>query len=378
MQKQLISSSTSLPVWDLPTRLYHWLQAALVAAALATGYLAPAWWLGIHVWLGYGIAALVVFRLIWGVFGSEYSRFASFVFSPRQIRAHVEGLLARRPTHAVGHNPLGALMVFAMFAVIATIGICGMVALGGVENQGPLAGLVDFPAGAVARRIHSGLALGLMTMIALHVLGVVAESRLARQSLVRAMITGRKDVPADAGPVRPRPARWRAAAAAAAFAAAGLSALGALAYRVPPSGLIAMPPLAVYGRECGACHEAYHPSLLPRASWTALMAGLDDHFGEDAGLDETARRQIAAYLDSFASEAWDTEAANRLRTVDPTDPTRITAAPFWKRTHRGIGPTVFRTAPVRGTGNCAGCHRDAASGRFDDQMIAPPAPRQSP
>ena len=208
------SSAPSLRVWDLPTRLYHWLQAVLVASALATGFLAPEWWMGVHVWLGYGVAGLVVFRLIWGVLGSEYSRFTSFIFAPRQIWEHVRGVIGGHPSHFIGHNPLGAVMVFAMISAIAGIGVSGFVALGGAENQGPLAGFVGFTVGDGAVQVHLILAIALMVMIALHVAGVLAQSWLGRESLISAMITGRKHLPTGALSPNPPPARRRAAAAA--------------------------------------------------------------------------------------------------------------------------------------------------------------------
>ncbi len=363
----------SLAVWDLPTRLYHWLQAVLVAAALAIGFLAPEWWMGVHVWLGYGVAGLIVFRLIWGVFGSQFSLFASFIHPPRQIWNHIRGLIEGRPPHAMGHNPLGALMVFAMIAVMAGIGVSGLLALGGVENQGPLAGFLGFSAGDIARKAHSILAMALLAMIGLHVLGVIVDSWLGRESLVRAMIIGRKRVPAGALLLNPRPARRRAATLAAICAGTAILIASSLAGMVPASGLIAMPRQAAYQEECGDCHEVYHPSLLPRASWSATMAGLENHFGEDASLAPETAQAITAYLDNYASEAWDTEAANRLRAVDGTAPGQISATPFWKRKHRQIEKSVFETKPLRGRSNCGACHRDAGSGRFDDQMIAIPA-----
>ena len=345
-----------------------------MASVLAIGFLAPEWWMGIHVWLGYGVAGLIVFRLIWGVFGSEYSRFTSFIFSPRQTWSHIRGLIRGRPPHSIGHNPLGAVMVFAMIATIAGIVATGLIALGGEENQGPLVGFVGFSVGDGAKEVHSILAIALMVMIGLHILGVFAESWLGRESLIRTMISGRKRLPPGAVLTNPRPARRRAAAVATACASIAIILIGSLASTVPASGLIAMPRQAAFQEECGECHEVYHPSLLPRASWSAMMAGLENHFGEDASLSPDTGQAIAAYLAKYASESWDTEAANRLRVVDGAAPTQITATPFWKRKHGEIGKSVFETKPLRGRGNCAACHQDARSGRFDDQMIAIPEP----
>ena len=360
-------------VWDLPTRLYHWSQAALVATALITGFVAPAWWMGIHVWVGYGLVALIVFRLVWGVYGSHFSRFANFIHAPAAILAHARKLIRGEPAGSIGHTPLGSLMVFALIAVIALIGITGLLALGGMENQGPLAAFVGFSTGAAAREAHKLASLVVIGLIGLHLVGVFVESWLGRENLIAAMLTGRKPVAVIAAFVRRQPARHATAAIVIAVVLAVIVLAAGAASRLPPSGLIAMPVLKAYQSECSACHEAYHPSLLPRASWAQMMAHLDNHFGEDASLDPATTKAIAAWLNTYASESWDTEAANRLRSVDPADPIRITAAPAWKRIHRRIDPAVFKSKSVHDRGNCAACHRDALSGRFDDQMIAIPA-----
>jgi cytochrome b len=89
--------SDTILVWDLPTRVFHWVLVAAVIIAVLTGYIAPEWWMGVHLWAGYVIVLLLVFRLVWGVFGSEYSRIASFVHPPRKFGEHLRGVLLLRP-----------------------------------------------------------------------------------------------------------------------------------------------------------------------------------------------------------------------------------------------------------------------------------------
>jgi hypothetical protein len=124
--------------------------------------------------------------------------------------------------------------------------------------------------------------------------------------------------------------------------------------------------------ECGACHHSFHPSLLPRASWAKMMAGLGDHFGENATLPPARRDEIAAYLEHYSAEAWDTNAARRFIDVSAEQPLRITATPAWQRMHRRLDPTLFVRPTVRARSNCIACHRDADSGRFDPQAITIP------
>jgi hypothetical protein len=103
-----------------------------------------------------------------------------------------------------------------------------------------------------------------------------------------------------------------------------------------------------------------------------LLADLGNHFGEDASLPADETGEIAAFYDRYAAEAWDTEAARRFAVVAPGEPLRITATLYWVAKHANIAPETFAAAPVGSRSNCVACHRDADSGRFDDQAIAIP------
>jgi cytochrome b len=356
-------------VWDLPTRVFHWLLVACVAVALATGFLAPEWWMGVHIVAGYGLVLLLVFRLIWGVFGSEYARMLSMARSMRHFGDYLRGLALLRPPHYVGHNPVGAAMIHALLAVFTALVVTGLIVQAGEEKQGPLAGIASFATGIAAKELHEWLAFAAIAMIIVHIAGVLVESRLQKTNLVRGMIDGWMRLPEGFHLPPQRPARPLAAAfTLAAIAAAAAAVLGLLS-RLPPHGVPDMPVSATYRAECGDCHWAYHPSLLPRASWAGIMNSLGDHFGEDATLGANEAAEIAAYLEHFAAEAWDTEAANRLATTSSDAPLRITLSPYFVRKHREIQPAVFERTGIRSRGNCIACHRDADSGRFDDQAI---------
>jgi hypothetical protein len=184
------------------------------------------------------------------------------------------------------------------------------------------------------------------------------------------MIDGQKLV-AAALP-NPLPSRPAAALAWCGLIGLTLATAGFLLSRLPPLGMPDIPADQAMLEECGACHRPFHPSLLPRASWVALMANLNDHFGEDASLPPARRDEIAAYLERHAAETWDSKAANRFATVSAAAPSRITATPGWQRMHHAIDPALFRSHAVGSRANCAACHRDADGGRFDPQAISLP------
>lgn len=366
------ASPATVLVWDRAVRVFHWSLVVLVATALATGFLAPRWWLTTHIVAGMAVALLLGFRLAWGVWGPTWSRFSSFAFPPRAVVAHVVSVLRGRPQPHVGHNPAGGLMIFGLLAVLSALCVTGLIALGGQEKQGPLKLVTSYATGHLAWSVHGLLAWLLVGMIAVHVLGVIVEGRLTRDRLVRAMITGRKTRLPKLAQLHTQPGRPLLTAAVI-LAVAGLgAALHVATADRPALGVRPLPLPDSYRGACSDCHTAHHPSLLPAASWTALMQGLDDHFGEDASLDAAKREQIQAFLAANAAETWDTEAANNFRAVASDAPLRITRTEFWRRRHVGIAPTTFRSKAVGGKANCSACHRDADTGRFADQFISLP------
>ena len=177
---------------------------------------------------------------------------------------------------------------------------------------------------------------------------------------------------------RGRRESWRRSLALAALFAPAVGALILLA-RMPPLGVPAMTPDQVWAKECGACHYAFHPSLLPRASWAALMADLRDHFGEDASLPPAAAGRDRRLLAGLCGGGLGHQGRATSIECPPADPLRITAAPFWVRRHRRIDPAIFAAPPVKAKSNCIACHRDADSGRFEPRpSFSPPSQPPEP
>jgi cytochrome b len=357
-------------VWDLPVRVFHWALVACVVVCAFTGFLGPRNELNLHLAAGSAIAALVAFRVLWGWTGSVYARFASFAPSVSAALAHLIAIRAGRRERHLGHNPLGALMVYALLIVLAAIVATGAFALGGVVKQGPLAFIVSYAVGSPARQTHELLAVVLLGLVGAHLVGTAFESYRSDQNLVRAMITGRKL--AGDGAVPGRGARvGLAVVATAGSVAVAVPAIVWLS-SFPAAGVPRSPVDPTYAQECGACHFAYPPSLAPAAVWGGLMDHLDSHFGEDASVDPATAAKLRLWLEENAAERWDTRAAHLFRVRDPAAPMRITLTPAWTHIHRVIPVAVFAARAVGAKGACDACHHDAASGRFDPQKIAIP------
>jgi cytochrome b len=207
-------------VWDLPIRLFHWLTAVLVLAAYVTLRLD---WMKWHVWTGDAVLVLVAFRLLWGFFGSDTTRFARFVASPRAAFAHLAHAFRREPDRQVGHNPAGGLMVLVLIALLLGETLSGLYVNDDVANQGPLTEFVPPRIANAITALHWIFWYALLAAVALHVLAIITYAAAKGQNLLMPMITGSKLLPAQATP--PRMASTMRAALLLGLSAAAVAAL---------------------------------------------------------------------------------------------------------------------------------------------------------
>jgi len=194
-------------VWDLPTRLFHWSLVLLVALSLVTAQ-AGGLWLDWHMRSGYAILTLVVFRLLWGVAGSRYVRLAQFVRGPRTVLDYLRGRLPETP---VGHNPLGALSVVAILALLLVQAGSGLFSNDGSFTEGPLARLVSSATSNRLSSVHRWGEYAVYGLFGLHVAAVLYYRLVKRLDLIGAMITGDRHG-VDAVPAKDGPAQWLRAA----------------------------------------------------------------------------------------------------------------------------------------------------------------------
>lgn len=179
----------TVKVWDAPTRIFHWLLAASFAGAYLTGESER--YRDVHVMFGYTLAGLIGFRLVWGLIGTRYARFASFLFGPARVLEYLKSLLTTSPKHYLGHNPAGALAIFLL------LGLGLLTAASGVATYQDIGG-------EWLEELHEGTAAAMLAVVAVHVLGVVVSSFLHRENLVRSMISGNKRGSAEQGIRRTR------------------------------------------------------------------------------------------------------------------------------------------------------------------------------
>lgn len=207
--------SEAVYVWDKFVRLFHWSLVALFVTSYLTGESESE----LHIYSGYAIVCLIVARIAWGFIGPKHARFRDFVFGPVTVAEYAKSLLDGKPTHYLGHNPLGGLMVVALLLTLSLVTVSGMKLLAVEEGRGPLAGndgLVVMSQAVASpheeyeyeygeheggheeegeefwEEIHEAAVNFMWLLVVLHIAGVLFSSMREGESLVKAMITGYK------------------------------------------------------------------------------------------------------------------------------------------------------------------------------------------
>ena len=210
-------------VWDLPTRVFHWLLALAITGSVISGHVGGNA-MTLHFRLGYVAFTLLAFRLLWGVLGGRWSRFASFLYAPATVLRYVHGQRREGEQLDVGHNPLGSLSVFGLLALLAAQVASGLVADDEIANVGPLNRFVSGSVAGLATSWHKHYGQWiLVSLVALHV-GAIAYYRLRKRiDLVGPMLHGDKLLPAATPPSKDSAAQRALALALAALCAAGVT-----------------------------------------------------------------------------------------------------------------------------------------------------------
>jgi cytochrome b len=187
-----VNTQEEIKVWDPLVRLFHW---GLVGA-FAVVWLTEDESMAVHAYAGYGIAILLLFRLLWGVLGTRYARFSDFVKSPAIVIDYLQNLVLLRAARTIGHNPAGGAMIVALIITLLVTTLTGLLAYG-ATGAGPLAELLfaESPYGSeFLEETHEFFANFTLFLVVVHLLGVGFGSYLHGENLVRAMITGNKRI----------------------------------------------------------------------------------------------------------------------------------------------------------------------------------------
>ena len=216
-----MSTERTVAVWDPLVRVFHWSLVLFFSISYITSENEDSL---VHPWSGYAIVALLLVRLIWGFVGSKHARFSDFVYGPAEIMSYAKGLMSGTPKRYLGHNPLGGVMVVALLLSLAMTTITGMLHYGIDDGKGPLGSMkaeqssaehhssIQLPqliSSAHAdddghdgtgkkkkdeplKEVHEFFGNFTLFLVLLHIGGVVVSSKVHKESLVKAMVNGRK------------------------------------------------------------------------------------------------------------------------------------------------------------------------------------------
>lgn len=178
-------------IWDIPTRLFHW----LLVLSLAGQYITAEWmdnamqW---HFYLGYFTLGLIIFRVIWGFVGSDYARFSQFICGPKAAFGYLTTLFKQDSVAHAGHNPLGGLVVIVMLALIAVQAVSGLFMTDDIFLDGPWHSAVEDGTLDTMAFLHNNVFNILLAVIALHIAAIGFYAIYKKQKLAPAMIHGKK------------------------------------------------------------------------------------------------------------------------------------------------------------------------------------------
>ena len=185
------NNTNTVNVWDPFVRVFHW----TLVVSFFIAYITEEDYLTIHTYAGYTILALLISRIIWGVVGTRHARFSDFIYSPKTIKAFVKDTIFLRAKRYIGHNPAGGAMVILLIISLLATTFTGLAVYGIEEQAGPLSSLYtqhDSFWGDFFEETHEFFANFTLFLVFIHVAGVIVESFIHKENLVRSMIHGKK------------------------------------------------------------------------------------------------------------------------------------------------------------------------------------------
>lgn len=381
-----------IKVWDLPTRLFHWLLVLAYAGVFYTSY--SEWFLEYHTAAGYTALSLVIFRILWGFSGNHYARFSRFLKGWREVKSFLKETIKLNPPRHLGHNPAVGWAVMFMLLATAVITVTGIIVFSGEENRGVWAGYFTFQTAEYARTVHIYLAYAMVVMIVGHISAALFHDFILRENIILSMITGTKE---DNESWSERVSHFHAGegrSVARLFILIFVTILGGfgLVYMPPQGGtdfskikppkvidekgfVVSVEMNKTWKDECASsCHSAFYPSLLPARSWEKILSGLNDHYGDNVTLDENSRKEILDFLMKSSAEHSTTESSRKmLYSIHSNEvPERVTDVAYWKYKHDDISEDVYKRKTITSKSNCIACHPGAEVGSFEDEDIKIP------
>ncbi len=357
-------------IWSIPTRVFHWLLVGFISVAFVTSDFENL--LTYHVAFGYGVGVLIVFRFVWGFMGEKYVRFSSFKLNIAQAKEFSLNLLTHKKYPS--HNPAASFVVIAILIITSLLVLSGALAYGVQEARGIFSYLNDsfFKQMDIFEELHEILFNILALLVVVHISGVAVEYILNREDgVVSSIFTGYKNFKADDSNLN-----IIQKTTAVVFLSLAISIVY---YTITSDSILTKSGYSkidyeakseLFVSECASCHILYPPHLLPKESWKKMMGSLQDHFGDDASLDEEDRVAIERFLvENAAQNSKKESSVYILKSLKDYDTIAITDTPYWKKRHKDIKKELFLSKRIKSKANCKACHTNIEYGLINDRDI---------
>lgn len=325
-----------------------------------------------HGVFGVMFLALLLLRIIWGLIGTKHSRFKDFHF--KGVFSYLLSIFGKKQRF-ISHNPASSLAIIAMIILGILTSLTGLIALGSEEGSGIFADFYfQYSHFRDAKHLHEFFANALLGVVVIHICGSLIDKFFNKNDSIDSMISGYKFTESDESIKYTKPQRL--------FCVFYILFLASLfIYLLTPKNLLltSSPSPALisyqndvdfklYKKECGSCHIAYAPYLLPQNAWEKMMGDLENHFGDDASLDDEDRVQILSFLSKYSLEQFDTKFKAKIKKED-REKIAISEYVFYQKAHKKIPQEVFSSKEIKSKANCQNCHKDAENGTFSKENI---------
>ena len=363
-------------IWPLGNRISHILMIVFFAGAYITGdedNLS-----GYHAAIGITFGFLILFRLFWGLIGTKYSKFKDFNFDLLQLKNYMLSVFSKKDKY-IGHNPASSYAIVAMLISGLLLIFFGLLAYGVGENHGIFANLHNqyYRYSDYFNEIHEIFVNIFLAIAIVHVMGSLIDKFINNNDTIDSMISGYKYDQNSHGIntnlfQRVYQIIWIVAAITIFFyMLIDSSNMFTKSFNKPINYAKESP---IYLNECASCHIAYPPYLLPKIYWKKMMGSLDNHFGEDASLDEKSKLDILDYLIKNSSENSTNIYGYKIAKSMDTNKTdiAISETKFWKAKHKHLDSRVFKSNEVKSKANCVACHKQIDNGLLEKDLITIP------
>jgi cytochrome b len=363
-------------IWPLPNRVAHLLLILFFTLSYILGDFDRL--LSYHVAFGLAFGVVIVFRIAWGLIGPKHSKFSDFNFSILDLKEYMFNVFTKTKKH-IGHNPASSYAIIAMIVLALLSIFSGLLAYGIEENHGIFSFLHSsyFREMEIFKEAHELFANLLLGVILLHVSGTLIDKFIKRGDAIDSMIHGYKQTKQEES--------IKINILQKTFGLIWIvCSLFALYYLIFDKSNIFIANANVkqnyallhsdFSKECGSCHIAFPPYLLPANSWDLMMSDLTNHFGDDASLDEPTTHSILSFLKKNSAENSTHQASLKIlkSLKDKNSTIAITKTPYWIKKHKELEQDIFASNEVKSKANCQACHQEIQNGLLENDLIKVP------